>query len=290
MAALTIDPRTTNAPATAGMEDLVPLDPDHPGFRDPVYRARRNEIARISMTAVAGQPAPRVEYTDVEHEVWCTVWKHLVPVLERRACREFFEGMEIARLDRTRIPQLADVNAQIEPVAGFSLVPVAGLVTARSFLDFLGRRKFLSTQYIRHSSVPLYTPEPDVVHELVGHANVLAHPLFAELNSLAGQAAAKLSDEDMKKLENVYWYTLEFGAVKERGEVKAFGAGLLSSFGELGRFIEEARLRPMDLDVIATTSYDPTRYQDDIFVAESMDAAKQMLVDWFGRLIETGRV
>lgn len=272
------------------MDELVPLDPDHPGFRDPVYRARRDAIARIALSALPGRPPPRVDYTETEHEVWRTVWRHLEPVLKRRACREFFEGMEIAQLDRTYIPQLADVNARIEPVSGFSMAAVAGLVTARSFMEFLGRRKFLSTQYIRHPSVPLYTPEPDVVHELVGHANVLAHPMFAELNSLAGQAAAKLSDDDMKKLENVYWYTLEFGAAKEQGEIKAFGAGLLSSFGELERFVDEARLQPMDLDVIARTSYDPTRYQETIFVAPDMETARSMLVDWFGRVIETGRV
>ncbi len=95
------------------------------------------------------------------------------------------------------------------------MVPVAGLVTSRAFLGNLRFDQFLSTQYIRHHTVPLYTPEPDIVHELVGHAATLADPGFAALNRAFGRAAERVSDDVLKQIERVYWYTLEFGVTKE---------------------------------------------------------------------------
>lgn len=271
---------------TAADDELVQLDPDHPGFRDPVYRARRQEIALISRQYREGGPAPHVEYTEAEHNVWRVVWENLDPLLQRFACRQFFEGSEVVKLDRTRIPQLAEVNEMVEPVTGFQMVPVAGLVSARAFHRFLGRRRFLSTQYIRHPSTPLYTPEPDVVHEMVGHAASLASKRIADLNQLAGEVVNRFpegpeGEARMKRLERVYWYTLEFGAVMEGDAIKAYGAGLLSSFGEIGRFSTEAKLEPMDLERIAHTNYDPTRYQDTIFVAKSFEQMSDALIKWF---------
>ena len=160
----------------AGEDDLVRLDPDHPGFRDAVYRARRNQIARIALAYKPGEPVPRIEYTEEEHAVWRAVWEKLAPVHARHACRAYREAHARLALDPTRIPQLADVNPQLKARTGFQMVPVAGLVTSRVFLGQLGQGTFLSTQYIRHASRPLYTPEPDVVHELVGHAAACAIP------------------------------------------------------------------------------------------------------------------
>jgi phenylalanine-4-hydroxylase len=245
----------------AGAHDLVKLDPDHPGFRDPVYLARRNGIARIALEYMVGQPVPRIEYSEDEHAVWRTVWHKLTPLHDRFACREYLESRNLLALDRTRIPQLADVNARLEPITGFKMIPVAGLVSSRVFLSNLGQRTFLSTQYIRHPSQPLYTPEPDVVHELVGHACTLCHPTLAGLNRLFGEAASQVSDAALIELERVYWYTMEFGLVDERGSLKAYGAGLLSSFGELERFLGAAAVRPFDPEEAAARPYDPTTYQ-----------------------------
>jgi phenylalanine-4-hydroxylase len=245
---------------TAGQDDLVQLDPDHPGFRDPIYRARRNGIARLALEYQVGDPVPRIEYQPDEHAVWRKVWLELTPLQDRFACREYLESRNRLALDRQTIPQLADVNARLEPLTGFRMVPVAGLVSSRAFLSNLGQGLFLSTQYIRHASQPLYTPEPDVVHELVGHACTLCHPALADLNRLFGAAAAQVSEEDLALLERVYWYTMEFGLVAQPDGVKAYGAGLLSSFGELERF-QEAEVRAFDPDEAAARPYDPTRYQ-----------------------------
>jgi phenylalanine-4-hydroxylase len=255
----------TNAQAAgrhaAGEQDLVKLDPDHPGFRDPVYLARRNAIARVALEYEVGQPVPRIEYHPDEHAVWQTVWEKLTPLHDRFACQEYLDSRNRLALDRTRIPQLADVNVRLEPLTGFRMIPVAGLVSSRAFLSNLGERSFLSTQYIRHPSQPLYTPEPDVVHELVGHACTLCHPTLAGLNRMFGEAASRVDDAALAELERVYWYTMEFGLVLQDGQTRAYGAGLLSSFGELERFAASATIRRFDPDEAAGRPYDPTTYQ-----------------------------
>jgi phenylalanine-4-hydroxylase len=152
---------------------------------------------------------------------------------------------------------------------GFTYAPVAELMSPREFMETLEGKVFLATQYMRHPSAPLYTPEPDVIHELVGHAPSLADPRYARLNALFGTATGRADDARVEKLIRTYWYCLEFGLVKENGSVKAVGAGLLSSFGELGRFEHQASLQPFDIEVIGRTPFDPTQYQGTLFVAES---------------------
>lgn len=262
-------------PHAGGAGELVPLDPDHPGFKDPVYRARRNEIARRALEYREGDPLPAVDYTEAEQAVWRAVWEHLAPLHEERACREWLESSRALALPRDRVPQLSEVNESLQRGAGFRMLPVAGLVSGRMFLGMMGKGVFLSTQYMRHHTVPLYTPEPDVVHELVGHAASLFHPDVVKLSRLFGEAAWRVDDETMKRLEYAYWYTLEFGVVEEEGVLKTYGAGLLSSFGELGTFATQADLQPLDLEVCSRRPYDPTQYQKVLYVAPS-----------FGRMVE----
>jgi len=262
---------------------LVVLDRDHPGFRDPVYRTRRDAIARAALAHRDGEPPPRIEYTDEEHGVWSVVWDNLAPIHDRYACSAWFEGDRRLRLSRTRVPQFTEVNAELAPLTGFSLMPVAGLVSPGAFLRELGRGVFLSTQYMRHPSAPLYTPEPDVVHELIGHAVSLANPEYALLNRRFGEVARTLPDDAMQPLIRAYWYSLEFGAIRDGGALKVYGAGLLSSFGECGRFEAAAELLPFDLDVMADTPFDPTDYQRTLFVAPSFEAVKHGLLDWLAR-------
>lgn len=266
----------TPAPHAGGAASLVVLDPDHPGFRDPAYRARRDTIASLALRHATGGPVEDAPYVEPEHAVWRTVWRKLAPLHRRLVCREILELQDVLPLDRRQIPQLSALNPGLYASSGFRMEPVAGLVSARTFMQHLGRQVFLSTQYIRHHSRPFYTPEPDVVHELVGHAATLAHPAIAELNRLLGVAAAEANDEEMRRLDRVYWYTLEFGLVAERGRPRAFGAGLLSSVGELRDFATHAELRPWDLDTMAVTPFDPTRYQDVLFVAPTFT---RLLVD-----------
>jgi len=262
---------------------LVQLDPDHPGFRDQDYRARRNAIAEIAMTYRPGSPIPAAPYTELEHGVWKTIWQALGPAHREYACAEYLDCVDRLELDADRIPQLDEVSRKVEAISGFRLEPVAGLVEPRIFLESLARGVFLSTQYIRHHSNPLYTPEPDVAHELIGHAVTLASKRIAELNQLFGEAVKRTADTSkLDRLARVYWFTIEFGVLREDGRIKAYGTGLLSSAGELAE-MHKAELRPLDINVAADHVFDPTHFQAELFCADSFDEMYEELKEFLAR-------
>ncbi|MBO0747542.1 MAG: phenylalanine 4-monooxygenase, partial [Acidimicrobiaceae bacterium] len=259
----------------------VELADDHPGFTDPGYRARRDHLAEMAASWRAGEPIPTPAYTDQEQGVWAAVSRSLEDLHERYACEAFLEGKEIVQLPVDRVPQLPEVTARLEPVAGFRYQPVAGLAPLRDFYGSFDKGVFWSTQYLRHPSVPLYTPEPDIVHEVIGHANQLAGPGYADLYRLVGAAVARTRDEEaLRFLSKVFWYTMEFGVLRERGELRAFGAGILSSVGETARF-RDADLRAVDLGAMGRAEYDITRFQPVLYVwsspAELQDELSQFL-------------
>jgi phenylalanine-4-hydroxylase len=193
--------------AIADRNAIVQLDPDHPGFRDPEYRRRRNQIAQIAMNYHPGDPIPDAPYTNEEHQVWSVIWRALRPAHQKHACAEYLQAIQRLDFSDDRIPQLREVNERVRAISGFRLEPVAGLVQPRVFLENLADGVFLCTQYIRHHSTPLYTPEPDVVHEIVGHGVTLACPLLAELNRLL---RGSQTGEILDKLGSyrAYWFKI----------------------------------------------------------------------------------
>jgi len=281
-----VDMRMVAADTDEGPPDrnsVVRLNPDHPGFRDPDYRDRRNRIAQIALAYRAGETIPDAPYTPQEHRVWQTICKALLPAHRTHACAEYLEAGVRLELDPDRIPQLREVSEKVRAISGFRLEPVAGLVEPRVFLESLANGVFLCTQYIRHHSTPLYTPEPDVVHEIVGHSVTLASERLAELNRLFGEAVKRTSSvEALDRLSRVYWFTIEFGVLREGGELKAYGTGLLSSAGEL-EAMHKAELRELDLDAVSSHEYDPTHYQPVLFCAHSFERLFQTLRDFLGR-------
>ncbi len=250
-------------------EVVVELGADHPGVGDPAYRERRNTIAALATAWAPGRPVPVAAYTEKEHEVWRVVSRELALKHQRLACRAARDGAAALHLPADHIPQLTDVTAALAPLTGFTYYPAAGLVGLRDFYGSLADRVFWSTQYIRHHSVPLYTPEPDVVHEVIGHAITLADPSYAELYIAAGQAARRVeSVEALEFVSKVFWFSLEFGVVRESDGPKAYGAGILSSYGEIEEFVV-ADLRPLDLARMGVQTYDITHYQPVLYAAES---------------------
>lgn len=148
------------------------LQADHPGFHDPVYRARRQELANIAMKCTIAEPIPIIHYTQDEVKTWGTIYQKVSDAHRKYACQEYLTIMSMMEKEcgfgPERIPQARDISTFLKNRTGFTLRPVAGLLSSRDFLNGLAFRVFFSTQYIRHSSRPLYTPEPDIVHELVG--------------------------------------------------------------------------------------------------------------------------
>jgi phenylalanine-4-hydroxylase len=257
------------------------LPHDHPGVHDPQYRARRAAIAEIGRSWQPGQPIPDVEYTPEEDDVWRRVSAELTALHERFACRELRRASAQLLLPTERVPQLREVDERVRELTGFRIRPVPGLVPPRTFYAALADRAFLSTQYIRHHSVPYYTPEPDIVHEIIGHANTLASPTFADLYEAAGGASKRaVSDDAHDFFSRVFWFTLEFGVVYEDGVLRAYGAGLLSSYGEIQVF-RDAEIRPFDIAAMGVQPYDITQYQPVLYAAPSFGALVDELGEFF---------
>jgi phenylalanine-4-hydroxylase len=270
------------APVTEDADGVkVHLADDHPGAHDPDYRRRRNEIAAGALAWKPGEPIPQVEYTESEHEIWRTVSRELALKHERLAIRAFREAKAALALPEDHVPQLDEVSAGLKPLTGFEFHPAAGLVPLDEFYGSLADRIFHSTQYLRHDSSPLYTPEPDIVHEVIGHGNLLADPQIAEVKRLAGEAARRCETaEGLQYLADVFWFTIEFGVMREEGELRCYGAGLLSSFGEIDEF-RGADIRPVDFHAMATLEYDITHYQPILFACDGMGELTERVGGFF---------
>jgi phenylalanine-4-hydroxylase len=249
---------------------------EHPAFTDSRYRARREHIA-----ALASRPrTARVAYTADEHAVWRLVRSRIDPLHDAHACTRVRAAQRALPLPTEEIPQLDDVSRRLRGCSGFRLRAVAGLVEPRPFFAALADGVFLATQYVRHASAPLYTPEPDVIHELVGHVAMLADERIAALARACGRLAREADAPTLARVQRVFWFGLEFGLCREGAATKAVGAGLLSSVGELEHAMTGTAWRAWDLDAMATTDYDTTDFQRDLFVAPDVDTLVDDIGAW----------
>ncbi|MDQ7007109.1 MAG: phenylalanine 4-monooxygenase [Acidobacteriota bacterium] len=264
---------------------IIELEADHPGFNDPEYRRRRDEIARRALEHQPGQAPPHIEYTESENRTWKQVYEGLTRLYPTHACREYNEAFGDIGFSPDRIPQLAEIDDYLKSKTGFRIQPVAGLVESRDFLASLAQRIFPSTAYIRHHSTPHYTPEPDVCHELLGHVPMLAIPEYADLMQKIGEGSVGGSDEQILQFGRLYWYTIEFGVVRQAGQLKAYGAGLLSSPGELAHAVEEKpEIRRFDPDEARQIENPITTYQPILYEVCSIREAFYLVAAFIERI------
>ncbi|XP_018570142.1 tyrosine 3-monooxygenase [Anoplophora glabripennis] len=265
------------------------LDMNHPGFSDKVYRERRKDIAEIAFAYKYGDPIPYIEYTETENKTWNAVFTTVLDLMPKHACAEYRRVFRVLQeegiFQPNQVPQLEEMSNFMKKCTGFTLRPAAGLLTARDFLASLAFRIFQSTQYVRHTKTPFHTPEPDCIHEILGHMPLLADPSFAQFSQEIGLASLGASDEEIEKLSTIYWFTVEFGLCKEAGETKVYGAGLLSAYGELLHALsDKPEHRPFDPASTAVQPYQDQEYQPVYYVADSIEDMKDKFRRWVSQM------
>ncbi|EFO26336.1 tryptophan hydroxylase 1 [Loa loa] len=259
-------------------------DPRHPGYGDKAYIQRREQLNAIAKAYKYGEKLPDIEYTPEEHKTWEVVFNKLKSLHPSHTCVEYqqnFRQMELeGLLESTRIPKLSLIDRYLQSRTGFKLRPCAGLLSARDFLAGLAFRTFQTTIYIRHHGSPHHSPEPDLIHEFIGHCPMFADPLIAQFSQQIGLLSLGATDEQIEQLATVYWFTVEFGLCRQNGQLKAIGAGLLSSYGELMHACsDKPQHEVFNPQRAALQKYEDFDYQPLYFVADSIfDAVTKLRV------------
>lgn len=254
----------------------------YPGAHDEVYRGRISEL--IGQSNDAWPQIPTYTYTEDEHATWRLVSNVLKNLQDRYACRAFIEGRDKLDLPYDHIPQLDEVSSRMEAETGFMLAPVGGLLDKSEFLPMLRDKVMRCTPYIRHPSYPFFTPEPDILHELRGHAPMFMHQPFVDLSVRIGRAAGAAveagNDELLDLIGLFYWYTVEYGLIREDGEVKIFGAGNNGGIQDLLRSMDPSvERKPFSIEAIHKLSIDYDAPQEVFFVADSYEHVTSLAQD-----------
>jgi phenylalanine-4-hydroxylase len=265
-----IDPKVMIEPPDP---DTLELEQGHPGLGDEAYVRRRNELfALCRRHRLEHLGPPLIEYTPEETRIWREVTPKLDELHRKHACSIYLTAKDTLGISTRAIPQLRHLSERLEHETQMHLVPAEGPLAYRTFYSYIAKRGFPVTQFIRHGSHPEFTPEPDMIHDCLGHVPSLMNRDYAEVLTLIGRAAFTTGDPlQVLALKRFSWYSIEFGLIEEAGEIKVFGAGILSSTGEIpfSLFSKDVRRRPFLTDEVIETDYDPSRMQDHLFIIPS---------------------
>jgi phenylalanine-4-hydroxylase len=257
------------------------LEPGHPGLGDEGYIQRRKELfALCRKHRLENLGPPLIEYSAEETRIWREVSPKLDELHFRYACRIYLNAKRELAITRDEIPQLRHLSDRVRRETNMHMVPAEGALPYRTFYEYIAQRGFPVTQFIRHGSHPEFTPEPDMIHDCLGHVPPLMNQDYAELLTLIGKAAATTrTGEQVLALKRFSWFSIEFGLIEEAGATKVFGAGILSSTGEIPYSINspEVKREPFVTDVVINTDYDPSRMQDHLFIAPSFPFLRREL-------------
>ena len=226
----------------------------HPAAPAPSYRTRQEWAA----------------YTPENHAVWATLYRTRIATLEDTGSRVFLDGARIIGLEEHRVPDLDDVNGRLRPRTGWEAIAVRGFVPAADFFACLAERRFPTTVIVRPMDQLAYLPEPDIFHDVFGHVPLHADPVFADFLQRVGRLGAGARDEaQVEQLARLFWFTVEFGLVRERGAVRIYGSGLISSSGDAANALgDRCDRRPFELDAVLAQPFAIDRFQDVLFVVE----------------------
>jgi len=217
-------------------------------------------------------------YTRDQHSVWAELVRRRMPQLEEHACEEYLDGFQQIGLREDSIPDLAEVNKRLGPRTGWNATPVSGFLPPDAFFEMLAARQFPTTTWLRKRESLEYTPEPDIFHDVFGHVPMHAHPVFADFLQQYGRVCAGLmrDKEKLERMGRLFWFTVEFGVIRQKGTIKLYGSGLISSHGESTNVINRKteggpEIRDFDLDAVLNQQFLVSEMQKVLYAVESFD-------------------
>ena len=213
-------------------------------------------------------------YTPEQHQIWRDLYARRMAELVDQGCAAYLAGARRIRLPGDRLPDLTELNGYLTPLTGWVVRAVPGYIPAQEFFACLAQRIFPSTITIRNAEQFMYLPEPDIFHDVFGHVPMHAHPEFGDFLQRLGEAGLLAqSAADLRQLQNLFWFTIEFGLVREEGRLKLYGSGLISSPGEGSHALTspEVERRPFDLERVIETDFEIDHYQPILYVIEGFE-------------------
>lgn len=213
------------------------------------------------------------KYTDDQHLLWSELVARRIAQLRHCACREYLEGWELIGLDQSRMPDLPSISKKIEARTGWQVTPVSGFMPSRAFFEMLAARCFPTTTWLRDRKSIDYTPEPDILHDVLGHLPMYAHQVFADAVQQYGEICYSIEDEKvLERMGRLYWFTVEFGLIRQDGADKIYGSGLASSHGECTSVLNGGcEVRKFDLDEVLNTPVKVDIMQPVLFSVSSFE-------------------
>jgi phenylalanine-4-hydroxylase len=232
-------------------------------------------------------PGTDVYFTEEQHDIWRELFARQAPQVQRYACREYLEGSQNLQLPPERIPSVPWLNQRITPRTGWKTLRTK--VRYSDAVQWYGRfaaKEFLITDYVRTRDELDFTPEPDMFHDVYGHLPYFTLPLYVEIQELFAPAFHKSrTDEQRENIKRLAWFSTEFGLIRENGELKVFGTGLISSKGEMEHVLAgNTPLKPFKVDTIVNFEKAIWSYNEQLFVFDSLEALKQELTSYFDTL------
>ncbi|WP_380874241.1 phenylalanine 4-monooxygenase [Sphingomonas sp. DBB INV C78] len=221
-------------------------------------------------------------FTAQEHAVWDTLFERQAKLLPGRASKAWLRGLDVLRLSRPGIPNFEELSERLMAATGWRVVAVPGLVPDDVFFDHLANRRFVAGNFIRRADQLDYLQEPDVFHDVFGHVPMLADPVFADYMQAYGQGGLRsLGFGALHKLARLYWYTVEFGLVREDDALRIYGSGIVSSHGESIFALDDASPNRIGFDLkrVMRTKYRIDDYQQTYFVIPSFDELLRTTLD-----------
>lgn len=213
-------------------------------------------------------------YTPEQHAVWQELVGRRMPQLADHACVEYLEGFDLIGLRPDLLPNLSDVSSRLASRTGWSSTPVSGFLPADAFFEMLSNRMFPTTTWLRTRESMDYTPEPDIFHDVFGHVPMHAHPVFADFLEHYGKVCASVIDrpEALERLGRLFWFTVEFGVIRQRGEIKVYGSGLISSHGECSRLLAGGcEIKDFNLEAVLNQEMQTSEMQPVLYAVESFE-------------------